>query len=220
MTDEAALYLVETRVELPLRPPSDDQMTALMDLGGMTLPFSRLPWVERGDYVLEIDFDIVNLDDATHEVDFVVNGFNEFHEYVPLFILDEDDIIPEFAQWERRYEIEPFGHHSGTVRHEELDEVAIDLATVVNGVPNPHSVVYFDSQSAHDPRWTSYIPAVIPALTGVRVGLRTFETSNLVAELTVRIRDDRRIVAKDLDDAWMLPVPELFLPSSVFMFMP
>ncbi|MCB9618888.1 MAG: hypothetical protein H6724_05470 [Sandaracinus sp.] len=213
-TDDGNLYIVEQRVELPLREPTDPQMAELStDVDG--LPWARRPWVERHDYELEVDWVVINLDDEEREVAFTINGINEFHEYLPGFTIDENEVIPEFAQWERSMILEPQERRYGTIREEQLDEVAVDLATVVNGVTNANLIVHPDSQSSLDPRATPFVPAVVPALVGFRAGLRATTPSNVVVELTVRVRDERGVVIENVDNAWELPVPEIFMPSSV-----
>lgn len=213
-TEDGNLYLVEQRVELPLRAPTDEQMAELStDVEG--LPWARRPWVERHDYELEIDWVIINLDEEERTVALTFNGINEFHEYLPGFTVDEDEVIPEFAQWERTIVLEPLERRYGTIREEHLDEVAVDLATVVNGVTNANLIVHPDSHSAVDPRATPFVPSVVPALVGLRAGLRASSTSNVVVELTVRVRDERGVVIENVQRAWELPVPEVFMPSSI-----
>lgn len=213
-TEDGNLYLVEQRIELPLRTPTDAQMAELAT-GVEGLPWARRPWVERHDYELEIDWVILNLDDERRTVALTFNGINEFHEYMPGFTVDEDEVIPEFAQWERTMVLEPLERRYGTIREEHLDEVAVDLATVVNGVTNANLIVHPESHSAIDPRAVPFVPSVVPALVGVRAGLRSTSTSNVVVELTVRVRDERGVVIEDVQRAWELPVPEIFMPSSI-----
>lgn len=218
--EEESLFLVEERIELPVRVPSDTQMAELVSgAGEVAIPFARLPWVQRHDYEIEVDYVLINLDDSRSSVDVVINGFNEFHEYLPGVIFDDDEIIPEFAQWERFIVLEPLERRFGTIREEEFDEIAVDLATVVNGVSNANQIVHPNNHSSTDRRSQEFIPEVIPALTGLRVGLRATSTSNVVIEITVRVRDvSSRIVSPA--NAWELPVPELFLPSSVMVVEP
>ncbi|MBX3247966.1 MAG: hypothetical protein KF901_12370 [Myxococcales bacterium] len=213
-TEDGNLYIVEERIELPLEAPTAEEMAALSQ-GVDGLPWARRPWVERGDYELRIDWALINLDDSRRAVDLVVNGINEFHEYMPGFVVDDDEVIPEFAQWERSIVLEPLERRTGTIREEQLDEVAVDLATVVNGVTNANLVVHPDSHSSLDPRVQAFIPEIIPALVGVRVGLRSASPVNVAVELTVRVRDERGILADDPAEAWELPVPEIFEPSSL-----
>lgn len=212
-TDEASLYLVERRVELPIKEPSMEKMQELQNADMGDLPFSRMPWVELGDYDIELDWTISNLDDEYRTVDITINGFNEFHEYQPSFVIDDDEIIPEFAQYERKLRLEPQERRSGTIREDAFEEAAVDLATVVNGAPNANQVVHPMNDSDNDPRAEPYIPSVIPGLTGFRLGLRSEGASNIVFEATVRLRDNEdRIVGES--KAWELPEPEIFMPAS------
>ena len=216
-SDEASLYIVEERVELPIEPPTDANLAALMS-GAEDLPYDRMPWIELGDLDLEVDWALTNLTDSAGRVAITLNGFTEFHEYMPSFVVDDEEVIPDFAQWERDLEIEPYQTRYGTIRMEELDEVAIDLATVANGAPNPNQVVYFENQSDHDTRVQSYIPSVIAGLTGFRIGLRAQGLPDCgsatcgvyVLEVSVRVRDeDRDRLAVQGEEAWELPTPAL-----------
>ncbi|MBJ70646.1 MAG: hypothetical protein CMN31_04780 [Sandaracinus sp.] len=213
-TEDAALFLVEERIELPLRAPTDAQLAELSE-GAEELPWARRPWVERHDYELELDWVLINLDDEGRTVTITVNGINEFHEYMPGFVVDDEEVIAEFAQWERTVRVGPQERLFGTIREEQLDEVAVDLATVVNGVSNANQVVHPDNHSSRDPRSMQFVPAIVPALTGVRVGLRSAGAGNLVMEVTARVRDTEGRVVSNVENAWELPEPEIFMPSSL-----
>jgi hypothetical protein len=212
--EDATLYLVERRIELPVREPPQEEIRRLrQEARGQELPFDRLPWVERGDYEIEIDWSLSNLEDRAVSVDIVINGFNEFHEFVPTVIVDDEDVIPRFSQWERSLRLEPFERRRGTIREAELDEAAVDLATVANGAPNADQVMHPQNHSSTDRRVQPFIPSVIPALTGVRLGLRAEGASNLVLEATVRARDVAdRLTSQN--DAWELPQPALIMPAA------
>ena len=97
--------------------------------------------------------------------------------------------------------------------------VTSDLATVVNGVTNAHQVVHPDNHSSSDRRSMAFVPAVVPALTGLRAVLSVVSDEgstppNVALEWTIRVRDERGIIVAD-EDAWELPEPVPFLPSSV-----
>jgi hypothetical protein len=216
-TDENAVFIVEERIEFPIREPSGETLARLTQEGEeLGLVWPRAPYVERDDYRLELDYLLVNLDDEERRVTVTVNGISEFTEYSPGVVVDEDRIIAEYAGWERLLVLEPLERRSGTVRAEELDEVAADLASVVQpGVTNPNTLVHPDSQSDRDPRAIPFLPPVIPGLVGLKVGLRVEgEAANVVCEVTIRVRDDAdRIVGEAR--AWQMDPPEVFMPSSV-----
>lgn len=203
--DDEPIFIVDRRLEFPIRRPQADTLSSLTTAAnGMMLPYPRLPWVKREDIELRLDYVIANLDDGDVNVGIQINGINEFHEYAP---------GPEdFNQWERRFALGPKERVTGTITELEMDEIAIDLATVVNGAPNSNQVVQFQSQSGRDPRVEAYVPSVVPALVGVRAGISSGEAANIVLEITVRGEDfGDRLPARG-EARWELPEPMLFTP--------
>jgi hypothetical protein len=216
--EEVRMYQVERRVELPVRAPTDAQLAALADTGGLTLPFDRLPWLRRGDVELELEYTISNVSDQTVAVALTINGFNEFHEYFPFVGIVQDDAVPDFAMYEWTVVLGPGERFTSRVREEQFDEVTVDLATLANGPPNFNQVVYFANQHDRDPNSSRFVPAVIPGLTGFRLGLRTIAQGaapRVVLEATVRARDvkDKLVDPGETDVApWTLPTPAALSP--------
>ena len=213
MADDAELFVVEERIELDVAQPTD---VALEDLRVAAerfegLPFPRMPFVERDDLAVQVDFVLYNLDDEEREVAVIANGFNEFDEYMPGVTVIDDEPVVDYAQWERLYQVPANGHIERTLREEEFDEMAVDLATVVNGAPNSNEVVFFENKSGEDPRAEPYIPEVIPGLVGFRLGLRATAAANLLLEASVRVRDHDERLAED-GSARMHAMPEPFMP--------
>jgi hypothetical protein len=215
---EDAFFLVERRVLFELRAPTDQDLAELQsrlqsflaDNPGAAVPFPRYPWVRLGDIEMQIDFTLTNLDSAQATVAVVVNGLNEFHEYVPGFSVVGNDVLANFSGWERTYALQAGESRAVTIRQEETREVAIDLATVVNGAPNSNLIVNRDAQSSTDPRSQPYIPPIIPSLLGVRVGLRGTEARALRLEFTLRLRDRQRKLSERGKEPWQFPAPALF----------
>jgi hypothetical protein len=80
MGDEESLYLIETPIEVPIRPPTAAEQAAL----------AGAPWVRRGDYEIEVTFTVTNLDtESARFVGVTLNGINPMFEYVPGFTVDE-----------------------------------------------------------------------------------------------------------------------------------
>lgn len=227
--EETAFYVVETRIELPLREPTAEQFAALGTSDGRDFaPYPRRPWAERGDYEIEIELTLSNPTQGAQRVTVTLDGINEFHEYAPGVNLAGEDPVANFSGWERAYDVGPGQRLALVVREEEIDEIAVDLATVVNGAPNSNQVVYFENHSAHDPRSQRFIPAIVPALTGLKLGLRvegnveamppTSDDCSLAGarciaiEAVVRVRDVRDRIVPEGQVGWAMPEPELFLP--------
>lgn len=220
-SDDGDAYLVEQRIEIPFRQPTEEEWAELGDIGDAQIPYARLPWLRRGDIELQIDYTVSNLEpESPVTVGVTVNGFNEFHEYNPGIQIVENRIAFDFAGWERTVQLGPGERVSGTIREEHLDEIAVDLATVVNGAPNANQIVHPQSHSAVDRRSQQFIPDVVPALTGVRAGLRVATGSGapppmLVMELTVRVRDVRGVLVRGDDEPWVPPTPALIGPADI-----
>lgn len=215
MSRESALFSVEEDVFFPVREPTDAEMSGLW----MTTPapFERMPWVQRGDYEVEITLVITNVDTQRISTTATINGINEFNRYLPGFSINDNAIVPDFSQWERTYSLRPGERRVVTIREEELDEVATDLASVVNtsvtfGMPDPttglaptcsdmaNELVYFMNQSSIDDRSRMCVPTVVPGLVGFVLGLRAEGSPGSMApavaiEASVRLRDLRTRLA-------------------------
>jgi hypothetical protein len=204
--EEATLFIVETRADLPVREPTAAELAALS--GNRAQPFPRMPWVARDDIAIQVDFTLTNLDNEKRNIDVILNGANEFFEYVPRVLMDEEQAIPLHSQWERSYDLAPKQRLAATVREEELDEMAVDLATVVNGAPNSDEIVYFENNSANDARAKPFIPKVIPGLIALRLGMRATQAANVLLEVSVRVRDDADKLAQDDEARFeLMPMP-------------
>ncbi len=208
MGDEESLYLIETPIEVPIRVPTAAEEGAL----------AGAPWVRRGDYEIEVTFTVTNLDtESARFVGVTLNGINPSFEYVPGFTVDEDEVIPDFSQWERTYVLEPGESRSITVREEEVDEIAVDLASATSSPECEviaNHIVYFANQAGIEARSTACIPATIPGLVGLRLGLRSVgsEPPPIAIEASARVRDVHDRVAATGQDEWVPPMPAPFTP--------
>ena len=203
--DDEPVYRVDRAFSLRLTAPSSAALTRLAaEAQGRMLPFPRLPWVTLHDLDLQLDWALTNEGSVPLVAMITLNGVNEFHYYAP---------GPEnFHQWERRVAVAPGQRVHGSVTELELDEVAIDLATVVNGAPNSNLVVEARSQSSRDERVRAFIPAVIPGLVGIRAGLETGAAVPLTLELSIRVQDHGDRAAKRGEARWEIPAAQPFVP--------
>lgn len=216
--EDGAVYMIESRVDIPLRPPTADEMAALAAMPAPA-PYGSYPWVVLDDLRLEVDVVITNLTAERRDVAFTIDGYNEFHEYVPGILISPDgnDVIPNYSMWERTVSLEPGEQFTTTIFERDVDEIALDLATVVNGAPNSNEIVFFNNQNGIDERAAPYVPAVIPGLTGFRMGIRTDAASKVVAEISLRVRDMNDKLSNDPtnpDEVWATPAPTIFMAVS------
>ncbi|HMI91483.1 MAG TPA: hypothetical protein VK509_08980, partial [Polyangiales bacterium] len=63
MSEDAAIFVVEQRIELPIRQPSQTALADLQTAAGKFegLPFPRMPWIARDDLAVSVDFTLYNL---------------------------------------------------------------------------------------------------------------------------------------------------------------
>ncbi|MET0286653.1 MAG: hypothetical protein ABW352_19385 [Polyangiales bacterium] len=203
--DDEPIFRVDAPFSLRITAPSDADLARLTrELAGKTPNYPRLPWVALRDLGLQLDYALTNDSDRALTALVFVNGVNEFQFYAP----GQED----YNQWERRVALAPRQRITGTLTELEMDELAIDLATVVNGAPNSNLVVDRNSQSSRDPRVAPYAPVVIPGLVGVRAGIETTVAEHVLLELTLRVTDHEDRAQPRGDASWMLPQAAPFTP--------
>lgn len=207
--EEESLYVLETSIRVPIRPPSAEEAARLGDE----------PWVRRGDYEIELSFVVRNLDtEARRTATVTLNGVNPEYEYVPGFVEDDGDVVPDFAQWERTYVLGPGESRGVTVREEEVHEIMVDLAAATSSPECSaiaNTIVYFQNQAGIEPRSTACIPPVVPGLVALKLGLRSVgsEPPPIALEAVGRVRDVRDRIARSGEPEWEPPTPTPFTPA-------
>jgi hypothetical protein len=203
--DDEEVFRVDRAFALRITAPSQAALAQLTrDAPGRTTNYPRLPWVSLHDLELQLDYAITNASEEPITAMVTLNGVNEFQYYAP---------GPEnLHQWERRIALAPRQRVTGTVTELEMDEIAIDLATVVNGAPNSNLVVDRNSQSGRDPRVSQYVPRVVPGLVGVRAGIESMRAAPVVLEVFIRVQDHEDRAQPRGEASWQLPEAAPFTP--------
>jgi len=202
LEDDEELFLVDERFEFPIsRPPADHDFNRGID---DPAPFPRGPWVYEDDVAYELDWVLENRSKRVVEAALVVDGISEFYEYQP----GPEDL----HQIEKLQYIPAGGSIEGTLRELELSEVAIDLATVVNGAPNSNQVVFELNNSRTDARTGMFVPDIVPGLVGVRIGILTHRADDIVLTFSVRATDLGDRIPRRGEGRWELPTPMDFIP--------
>lgn len=203
--DDDPVFRIDAPFILRITPPSDADLARLTRaVAGRTMNYPRLPWVALHDLELQLDYALRNDSEEPITVLITLNGVNEFQYYAP----GPEDL----HQWERRVALVPQQRITGTLTELELDELAIDLATVVNGAPNSNLVVDRSSQSSRDPRVKPFLPSVVPGLVAVRAGMETNRAAHVVLTLSIRVNDLGDRAQPRGDRFWTLPEAVPFTP--------
>jgi len=181
-------------------------------------PYGRQPWITLKDVRVQLSWTLTNLDDQQHEVELIIDPWNEFGRYYPGLTLvdaEEGEYFPNLSGIDYRYILEgankgKSSRRQGVFTYEDLDEMARDFGTVMNLIMNPPTSLpgggmleegesalptyvnhAFEAQnhSERDALTKAWVPNVVAALTGIDMGLRTTEKANVALEVVVEITD-------------------------------
>ncbi len=207
---QMTIYQVQTPVQwadgkdgLRMRRPNADEKAKL----GKAAPYPREPWIKVDDVKVTIRYTITNLDDKKHSVELLVDPWNEFVRYQPgIQIISDEETLPDLSGYDKFFVLQPKSRTEGTLTPDDTHELAVDLATVMNINANPpanandpngtsgnalfnHVFNLQNRSNGYDPLITPYIPAVVPAITGFDLGLRSYEPMNVAVEVSVDVQD-------------------------------
>jgi hypothetical protein len=225
------LYEVKQSFRLPVITPGEVNLQRLYQTP--VEPFGRLPWISKDDLKVQVGFTLSNLDADDRVVEVLIDPWNEFGRYWPgLQVVDaeEGELLPNLSGINERFLLPGTdkGEASriyGTFTYEDMDELAIDFATVMNIIDNFEGVVVEEGEmdprvtyanhafsrsnrSYNSPLVAPYRPEVIPGLVGFDFGLRTEEQADIALEVFVELIDVRgdRLMKERSDDP--LPIPD------------
>ena len=215
--DESQLFEVKRGLQFPILAPTAAEQGALN--GTLVEPYGRKPWITNKDVKVQLTWTISNLDEAPHVVEMLIDPWNEFGRYYPgmnLVDAEEEEFKPNFSGIDRLYVLEgksagASSRRHGTCTFDDMNEMAIDFATVQNMIkfppppPNgaqvdPEMMVdtlptyvnhafNFINHSYDDVLIEPYIPAVVAGLTGIDFGFRTTEKATIALEIQIEVVD-------------------------------
>jgi hypothetical protein len=215
--EEMQLYEVKRGLQFPILEPSAAQADALNQ--EVVEPYGRKPWITIQDVKVQLTWTLSNLDDEQRVVELLVDPWNEFGRYYPGMTLvdaEEQEFQPNSSGIDRYYVLEgksagPASRRHGTITFDDMNEMAIDFATVQNMIkfpPPPANGAAVDPEMMVDPVPTyanhafnflnqsyddllvaPYIPTVIAGLTGIDFGFRTTEKATIALEIQIEVVD-------------------------------
>jgi hypothetical protein len=224
---ESQIYVVKRAVSLPIVIPTDGELAVL---SAVVPPYPRTPWITKTDVKVQVSWTISNLDTQAHNVEILLDPWNEFARYVPGVSVGEEETVPDLSGIDLLMRVEGRARKKGIFTFDDMDEVATDLATVqniigasaggamegVNGLVNHAFEIH--NRSSDDRLVKAHIPAMIAGLVGFDIGLRTFAPGNVAVEIVVEITDhagDRVSTDRPLKidgTMWIAPATTLTAP--------
>jgi hypothetical protein len=200
---EQKFYQVARPVPLPFRRPEDNERPK-----GDVDPYPDAPFHLMSDSRLTVRFTLSNLDTTQHDVDLLIDPWNEFVRYVPGVEQGREpgEVLPNFSGIQRSFVLPPLGRVEGILTPDDMLELAMDLTVAMaleKRPPDPKSqfggaTLYnrtFNIQnrtSEPDPVLQPWIPASranIASVTGFDLGLRTEEPAKIAVELVIDLED-------------------------------
>ena len=215
--DESQLFEVKRGLQFPILAPTAAEQGTLN--GTVVEPYGRKPWITSKDVKVQLTWTISNLDEDPHVVEMLIDPWNEFGRYYPgmnLVDAEEEEFKPNFSGIDRLYVLEgksagASSRRHGTCTFDDMNEMAIDFATVQNMIKFPpplpngaeadpeemtdplptyaNHAFNFINHSYNDPLVAPYIPAVIAGLTGVDFGFRTTEKATIALDVQIEVVD-------------------------------
>jgi hypothetical protein len=229
---ELTLYEVKLPVPFPIRAPSESERQRLNDVEAP--PFPHYPWITNQEVEIQITWTLSNLDADDHNVELIIDPWNDYGRYWPGFAVDGDELVPNLSGIDILFEMPGTSSGRSSRRHgtftfEDMNELAIDFATAFNVIQNPpatgdptgdveatttlvNHAFAVENRSYNDVYVRPYIPSLIPGLTGIDLGLRTREPANVAIEIVVEVVDkDTGKVLEEGSSQPALDPPEAFV---------
>jgi hypothetical protein len=236
--NESSLYEVQLPVALPVKKPSPEQVQSLGPTPANT-PYTNAPWLLASDESVEIHYTISNVDAQDHTVWLLIDPWNEFVRWRPgLAVVSDEQTTPNYG-YDLPFVVPAQGRIEGTITTDDMHEIAIKLASVMNVIASPQAQAALNPPAGQpptfnttgivnnifnplnrsngdDPLFTPWIPPVIAGITGFDLGLRYSgnTAANIAVEITIDVQDmnGNRFVAADSTDPQLGQPPTTLSP--------
>ena len=140
MDENITIYESETPVPLPVKKPSASDLSSLGPTPAGT-PYPHAPYLLASDESLEVHYTISNLDTAQHAVWLCIDPWNEFVRWDPgVTVVDDEDTQPNYG-YDLVFLVPGLSRVDGTITSDDMQEIAIKLASVENLLASPQAVM-------------------------------------------------------------------------------
>jgi hypothetical protein len=199
---EQQIFQVSREVRLPYRRPNDGERPR-----GNLEPYPRPPFHVASDSRVTVRFTLSNLEDKEHDVELLIDPWNEFVRYVPgVSTVRDDKVLPNFSGIQRMFIVPPKGRIEGIITPDDVVELATDLTVAMalhrrppdasgdfGGAALYNRTFNIQNRSSEaDPVLQPWMPgakSTVAAVIGFDVGLRTAEPAKIAVELVIDVED-------------------------------
>jgi hypothetical protein len=157
-------------VPLPVRKPTASDLSGLGAAPKGT-GYPRAPYLTAGDESIEVHYTISNLDSQSHSVWLLIDPWNEFVRWNPgVTIVSDEETEPNWG-YDLSFLVEGQSRIEGTITSDDMQEIAIKLASVENMLASPEAKAADEpdasADAADDPNAASpqYTAGFDPAAT-------------------------------------------------------
>ncbi len=196
------IFQVSREVPLPFRAPKEGERPE-----GQQEPYPRRPFHVASDSRITVRFTLSNLDDVQHNVELLIDPWNEFVRYSPgITVVRDEEVLPNFSGIQRNFILPPKSRTEGIFTPDDLVELATDLTVAMALERRPPDAMgdfggavlfnrAFNIQnrsSEPDPVLRDWMPgnkSTVAAVTGFDLGLRTAEKAKLAVEVVIDVED-------------------------------
>ena len=133
---ELTLYQAQMPVQLPVRKPTSNEMSALSKA---VAPYPRTPFLTAEDESVEVHYTISNIDSQQHVVWLLIDPWNEFVRWDPgVSVVSDEETTPNWG-YDLPFVVPAKSRIDGTLTPDDMHEIAIKLASVENMLASPQA---------------------------------------------------------------------------------
>jgi hypothetical protein len=135
---QLTIYQVQLPVQLPVRKPTDSEMSQLSKPVAGT-PYPRAPFLTAEDESIEVHYTISNIDNEQHTVWLLIDPWNEFVRWNPgVTVVSDEQTTPNWG-YDLAFIVPAMSRVVGTLTPDDTHEISIKLAAVENLLASPQA---------------------------------------------------------------------------------
>jgi hypothetical protein len=141
--ENTTIYEAQMPVALPVKAPTAADLASLGPTPAGT-PYPHAPYLLASAESLEVHYTITNIDSSQHAVWLCLDPWNEFVRWDPgVTVVDDEDTEPNYG-YDLTFLVGAMSRIDGTITTDDMQEIAIKLASVENLLASPEALMGTD----------------------------------------------------------------------------